>query len=138
MTKPKILLFGIVFLLAGCLPSQQPEKNYGEIPSMLNVLTNTAQSAVEQGYFEKGEPAVLEYIEKKAPNIYHWFQKRSYDLKVGVVDGYSVVVVCDEGSTVFEDTFCDGGPPDRDYRGKNTKTPCGVTMTPNEVQIICE
>lgn len=50
-----------ILLLTSCSHSVSNSK-YDEIPSMLNVLTNKAQSAIEQGYLDSGEQAVREYI----------------------------------------------------------------------------
>ena len=105
---------------------------------MLNLLTNIAQSAVEQGYFAGGEEAVLKYISEKNPNVYGWVQEHSYEIRVGLIDNYAAIMVCDDGKPVFEDTFCESGPPDKDHRGNTNQEPCEITMTREEVKDICK
>ena len=72
-------------MLVGCVPAIKVTKDYEEIPPMLTVVTNKAQLAVEEGYYDKGEQAVLDYIEMKNPNVLEWFKDRNYSLRVGVV-----------------------------------------------------
>ena len=140
MTKVTRHLFALllIVLLTGCVHRFCNGKNYEEIPPMLQLITNNAQRAVEEGYFTQGEEAVLEYIREKNANAYNWFQEREYQIRVGQVDGYAVVTVCDEGKPVFEDTFCEAGRPDKDHRGNASQESCEITMTPKEVQMICE
>ncbi len=104
---------------------------------MLNVLTNMVQSAVEQGYYEKGNQAVLEYVGKKNPNILKWFDENRYELRIGVVGDYAVVAVCDKGKPVFEDTYCNAGYPDKDHRSNPDLKSCAITMTTDEVKSFC-
>lgn len=131
------VLLGFV-LLTGCLSAVSNARDYEEIPSMLNVLTNIVQSAVEQGYYEKGEQAVMEYVDKKNPNILKWFTENNYELRLGVVSVYGVVVVCDNGKPIFEDTYCNAGYPDKDHRNNPNLTSCEITMSPDEVKSICQ
>lgn len=131
------LLLAII-LFTGCLPYVSKVTDYEEIPSMLNVLTNNVQSAVEQGYFKKGEQAVLEYVSEKNPNVLNWFNEHKYELRVGVVDIYAVVMVCDNGKPIFEDTYCDPGFPDKDHRGNTNLKSCKITMTSEEVRNFCQ
>ncbi len=105
---------------------------------MLNILTNTVQSAVEQGYFQKGESAIWDYVSKKNPNIFNWFKENKYELKVDVVDDYAIVMVCDKGKPIFEDTFCEAGFPDKDHRNNPNLNLCKITMTAEEVQSVCQ
>jgi hypothetical protein len=83
-----------IFLLAGCPPFVNKSASYEEIPSMLNVLTNSVQSAVEQGYFNNGEQAVIDYVRSKNPNIIDWFEENNFNLRVDVVEDIAVVMVC--------------------------------------------
>lgn len=131
------VLFAFV-LLTGCLSAVSNAKDYEEIPSMLNILTNLVQSAVEQGYYEKGDQAVTEYVGKKNPNILKWFAENNYEVRWRVVMSYGVVVVCDRGKPIFEDTYCNAGYPDKDHRGNPNLTSCEITMTPDEVKSICQ
>lgn len=124
-------------LLTGCLQSVTMVKNYDEIPSMLNVLTNKVQIALEDGYFDQGDKAVLEYVREKNPNVYDWFAQRHYEIEVEAVGDYAVVMICDKGRPVFEDTYCCGGPPDKDHRGNPNLNSCEITMTLEEVEHVC-
>lgn len=126
-----------VLLLTSCSYSVSNSK-YDEIPSMLNVLTNKAQSAIEQGYLESGEQVVREYIGRKNPDVLEWFQKNSYELRVGKISEYAVVLVCDDGRPIFEDTYCNPGFPDKDHRNTAGLHSCDITMTFEEVKNICE
>ena len=140
MMYNKYLFFALLLstiLLNGCLHVLTSVKNYDEIPSMLNLLTNKVQVALEDGYFDKGEPAIIEYIKKKNPNVYEWFMKHKYEIKVGVVSDYAVVMVCDNGKPIFEDTYCRSGPPDKDHRGNKDLKSCEITMTVQEINNIC-
>lgn len=132
------LLFIVMPLLIGCFSSVAVANNYEEIPSMLNVLTNKVQSAVEKGYYEKGEQAVLDYVNKKNPNVMRWFAENNYELRVGVVGDYAVVTVCDEGRPIFEDTYCNPGYPDKDHRKNRTLKSCEITMTAEEAKSFCQ
>ena len=132
-----ILLLATI-ILTSCSYVVNSHKNYDEIPSMLNVLTNKVQIAFEDGYFDKGKEAGLEYIRKKYPNVYDWFDKRQYEIEVGTVDEYAVVMVCDKGRPIFEDTYCSGGPPDIDHRNELNLKSCKITMTVEEVKNICK
>jgi hypothetical protein len=127
-----------VVLNVGCIKAITKTDKYEEIPSMLNILTNKVQSAVEDGYFANGEQVLLAYVSEKYPNVYNWFEDRSYELRIDVVDGYAVVMVCDEGMPVFEDTYCNAGFPDKDHRGTSDFKSCEITMTIEEVKNICE
>ncbi len=134
-----LCLLIVAVLIAGCLSITTKIKNYEEIPSMLNVLTNKVQIAVEDGYLNKGgEQAVFEYIGKKNPDVLNWFKTREYELSIGVVDIYAVVIVCDDGKPVFEDTYCDPGHPDKDYTNNPNVKSCEITMTIEEVKEICQ
>ena len=130
------LIFLAILLLTSC--QTLAYRHYEEIPSMLNVLTNKAQSAFEQGYFEKDEQAVRDYIGKKNPEVLGWFDNNNYELKIGVVGGYSVVMVCDKGRPIFEDTYCNPGYPDKDHRGNQNLRSCEITMTVEEVERFCK
>ncbi|MCC6545312.1 MAG: hypothetical protein IT392_12580 [Nitrospirae bacterium] len=105
---------------------------------MLNLLTNKAQSAMEQGYFEKDELSVRDYIGKMNPDVLEWFDKNKYELKMGVVGDHSVVMVCDEGRPIFEDTYCNPGYPDKDHRGNQNLKSCEITMTAEEIKRLCK
>lgn len=133
---PLILI--VTILLAGCLSTVTYDNNYEEIPSMLDVLTSKVQIAVEDGHLDKGEQAVLEYVSNINPNVYNWFIERGYEIRVGVVSDYAVVMICDKGQPVFEDTYCDSGPPDKDHRGNPNLKSCEITMTDEEVKDICK
>ena len=125
----------LLIVVTNCQTSSK--NNYDEIPSMLNIVTNKAQSALEQGYFEKGEQAVLDYIGKKNQNVYKWFTENNYELRTKPIDGYAVVMVCNEGKPIFEDTYCKPGKPDKDHRGNQTLKSCDITMTIKEVKDFC-
>ena len=126
----------IIILISGCVSAV---KKHEDTPSMLTLLTNKAQIAVEDGYFEEGgEQAVLEDVSKKNPNVYNWFIERGYEIRVGVVIGYAVVMVCDKGNPVFEDTYCNGGDPDKDHRGNPNLKSCEITMTIEDVKKFCQ
>jgi len=131
-------LMAVAFLLAGCLPTIKGAKDYEEIPPMLTILTNKAQLAIEEGYHDKGEQAVLDYVGNKNPEVLEWFADRNYELRVGVVADYAVVLVCDEGRPIFEDTNCNPGFPDKDYRSNNNLKSCEITVTIEEVKKFCE
>lgn len=129
-----IFFSSILFTSCQTLPNQ----HYEEIPSMLNVLTNKAQSALEQGYFQKGDQAVREYIARKNPNILKWFTDHNYDLQFGVVGDYAIVMVCNESRPIFEDTYCNPGYPDKDHRVNHNLGSCEFTMTVEEVKSFCK
>ena len=129
-----LVVFLVVILSANCASTA----TYEEIPSMLNILTNKAQSALEQGQFEKGEQAVIDYIRIKNPNVVEWFVKNNYKLRLGVIGDYAVVVVCDKGRPIFEDTYCNPGYPDKDHRGNKNLKLCEITMTIEEVKNFCQ
>jgi len=131
-----MLLFFVTCL--GCSPYGIKEKNYEEIPSMLNLLTNKVQSAVEEGYFENGEQAVLEYVAEKDPSILKWFDEQKYKLRIGVINNYAVVAVCDDDKPIFEDTYCRPGKPDKDHRLNSDLKSCDITMTAEEISSICQ
>lgn len=104
---------------------------------MLNVLTNKAQSALEQGY--KDEQAIRDYVGKKNPDVLKWFDENNYELRMGGIGNYAVVMVCDEGRPVFEDTYCNPGSPDKDHRGNQNLGVCELTMTTvEEVNRFCK
>lgn len=129
-------IFLAIILLTSC--KTLPKQRYEEIPSMLNLLTNKAQSAFEQGYFDKGEYAVREYISNRNPEVLGWFDKNNYELRIGVVGGYSVVMVCDKSGPIFEDTYCNPGYPDKDHRDNQNLRLCELTMTVEEVERFCK
>lgn len=124
-----------IFLFIGC--QTIPIRHYEEIPSMLDVLTNKAQSAIEQGY--KDEHAIRDYVGKKNPDVLKWFDENNYELRMGGVGTYAVVMVCDEGRPIFEDTYCNSGFPDKDHRGNQSLVVCEFTMTTiEEVNRFCK
>jgi hypothetical protein len=105
---------------------------------MLNILTNKAQLAVEEGLFNTGgEQAVLEYIGKKNSNVLNWFAERNYELKIGIIAGMAVVLVCDQGKPVFEDTYCNPGAPDKNRLNSSPQS-CEIIMSEIEVSEICK
>jgi|GEM_PF-2372776 len=128
----------LTLLFSGCLYNTYTSKSYDEIPPMLCLLTNKAQSAIEQGYFAQGEQAVLDYLASKNPNVYNWFTERNFKVRVNVVDDYAVVLVCDGGKSIFEDTYCSSGPPDKDHREKTNQKACEFSMTTEEIKSFCE
>lgn len=133
--------FGFLLLIlffSGCLYNKYASERYQEIPPMLRLLTNKAQNAIEQGYFDKGEQAVLDYLANKNPNVCNWFKDRNLKVRVNEVDGYAVVLVCDGEKPIFEDTYCSAGPPDKDYREETIKKTCEFSMTINEIKNICD
>ncbi len=130
-----ILSAGILF--AGC-HKYLIKKDYEQIPSMLNVLTNKAQSALEEGYLNNGEKAAREYIMGKNPDVLIWFDKNDYEVRMRNIEGYAVVLVCDNGKPVFEDTYCNPGEPDKDYRDNKSLEACEFTMTSEEVNSLCK
>jgi len=138
MTFPFKRCAAIIFLLSlilSCSHLSDKKDQYDEISPMLNVLTNVVQRAVEQGYSDKGEQAVLEYISQKKPNYSKWFEDRGYRIRFSEIADYAVVMICDDDKAVFEDTYCKPGPPDKDHRGKGI--PCEFTMTEEEARQIC-
>ena len=132
-----IALLSLLFL-AGCATKSPESSGYAEVPSMLNVLTNKAQMAVEEGLYDKGgEAAVVEYVNTKNPNILTWFSDNALELRVGVIADTAVVMVCDHGIPVYEDTYCRPGKPDKDHRNSSLHL-CEITMTKDEVSEICD
>ena len=131
-------LMAVTILLVGCLPTIKSAKDYEEIPPMLYILTNKAQLAIEEGYYDKGEQAVLDYVGKKNPDVLEWFVGRNYGLRVGMIADYAVVLVCDKGRPIFEDTYCKHGFPDKDHRSNNNLKSCEITMTIEEVKKFCQ
>lgn len=128
----------VIFIFSGCAFQINKAQNFEEIPSMLNLLTNKAQIAVEEGLFNNGgEQAVLEYINNKNPNVLSWFNERNYELKIGVIADIAVVLVCDHGKPIFEDTYCNPGAPDKDH-SKSSLQSCKITMSEIEVAEICK
>lgn len=132
-----IIIMGLCFS-TGCQCWKSKDERYNEIPSMLNTLTNNIQLACEEGYFDDGEAAGLDRFRDEYPNTYNWFVERGYTIRVSCVSDYAVVMICDGKKTLFEDTYCKGGPPDRDYTKDSNCIPCEITMTPEEVETICE
>jgi hypothetical protein len=133
-----ILIFIASLSIAGCAFQSSKSIGYPEVPSMLNILTNKAQIAVEEGYFDKGgETAVLEYVNNKSPNTLTWFSDQGLDLRVGVVSATAIVMVCDQGAPVYEDTYCRPGAPDKDHRNSSIQE-CEIIMTEAEVLKACE
>ena len=131
----EVLIF--LFVLSGCACHGIKTQRIEEIPSMLNILTNIAQVAVEEGaYVRGGEHAVIEYIENKDPSILSWFKDRSYELRIGVVADTAVVMVCGQGKPIYEDTYCDPGAPDKDHRNSSIRS-CEITMSETEIKEIC-
>ena len=124
-------------LLTGCFATTTTAKDYEEIPSMLNVLTNKVQIAVEDGHFTDGEQALMDYMHKTHPNIMKWFDEHGYTVKVDVRSGRAVVMICDGEKPVFEDTNCVAGKPDRDHRENRMPESCMPTMRVEEVAAIC-
>ena len=129
-----------LFLAVALMGCARPELSkgptgYEEIPPMLSVLTNVAQGAVEKGYSVQGQDSALVYIGKEKPQFIDWFRGHWYQLLIEKVADYAVVMVCDNGKAVFEDTYCKEGFPDKDHRGKNIG--CEITMTEEEVEEIC-
>ena len=122
-------------IVIGCARPSNGIKNYEEIPPMLSVLTNVAQGGIEKGYSEKGEQSVLNFITQKKPILIEWFKNRGYKVQVAKVADRAVVMVCDNGEAIFEDTYCNGGFPDKDHRGKDIG--CEFTMTEEEVKKNC-
>ncbi|HDZ02000.1 MAG TPA: hypothetical protein ENH52_11170 [Nitrospirae bacterium] len=132
----KILILIIIF--TGCTFQGIKSQHFEEIPSMLNVLTNKAQLAVEEGLFNMGgEQAVLEYINNKNPNVLSWFNERNYELKIGVITDTAVVLVCDQGKPIFEDTYCNPGAPDKNHSNSSLQS-CEITMSEIEITEICQ
>ena len=132
--KCTLYLF-LLLIVIGCAQLSKGTKDYEEIPPMLSVLTNVAQGAIEQGYSEKGEQAVLDYIAQKKPILTEWFKGRGYRIRVAKVADHAVVMVCDDGKAIFEGTYWSGAFPDKDHRGKDIG--CEFTMTEEEVRKIC-
>ena len=134
--KCTVCLF-LLFIVSGCAQISKGTKDYEEIPPMLSVLTNVAQSAIEQGYFQNGEQSVLDYIAKKKPKYTKWFEERGYKIRVAEVANHAVVMVCDDGKAVFEDTYCSGAFPDKDHSANSNQIGCEITMTKEEIKRIC-
>jgi hypothetical protein len=131
-------LVAVTILLVGCFPTIKGAKDYEEIPPMLDILTNKVQLAIEEGYYDKGEQAVLAHVGMKNPDVLEWFAVRNYELRVGIIADYAVVLVCDEGRPIFEDTYCNPGFPDKDHRSNNNLKSCEISMTIEEVKKFCE
>lgn len=132
------LLLAVAISHSGCISTIKGVKNYEEIPPMLYILTNKAQLAIEEGYYDRGEQAVLDYIGGRNPVVLEWFKDRNYKIKVGMIVNYAVVLVCDEDKPIFEDTYCNSGPPDKDFRSNNDLYTCQITMTNEEVKNFCQ
>lgn len=62
-------LVAVTILIAGCFPIIKGARDYEEIPPMLNILTNKAQLAIEEGYYNGGEKAVLDFVGNKNPDV---------------------------------------------------------------------
>lgn len=142
MKKYRVILLAQIFiavlLLSGCAFQSAKIQGYPEVPSMLNVLTNKAQIAVEEGQYDKGgESAVLDYVNTKNPKTLMWFSEQGLDLRVGVIAETAVVMVCDQGTPVYEDTYCRPGAPDKDHRSSSLLE-CEISMTEAEVLEVCE
>ena len=130
--------FIVILLLSGCVFSDPKSKDYSEVPSMLNVLTNKAQIAIEEGiYTQGGETAVLAYIRNKNPNILIWFSDQGLELRIGEIANTAIVMVCDHGVPIYEDTYCNPGAPDKDHRA-SSGAQCEIAMTKVEVFKICD
>ena len=133
---PEIIL--LIFVFTGCAFHGTKTQQIEEIPSMLNVLTNKAQIAVEEGIFNKGgEQAVKEYIRNKNPNIMSWFIERDFELRIGVIADTAVVMVCSLDKPIYEDTYCKPGAPDKDHRNSSIQS-CEITMSEMEISEICK
>jgi hypothetical protein len=140
-TKPNYLpalLVIFTILLTGCSTTTINAKDYEEIPSMLNVLTNKIQLAVEDGHFAAGEKALMEHMNKAHPNILKWFDEHGYTVKADVKSGRAVVMICDGEKPLFEDTNCAAGKPDKDHRNSTLPEPCIPTMSANDVAVVCQ
>ena len=137
----KIFLTEIIILLfvcTGCAFHGTKTQQYEEIPSMLNVLTNKAQIAVEEGVFNAGgEQAVIEFIRNKNSNILSWFTERNYELKIGVITDIAVVLVCDQNKPIYEDTYCKPGAPDKNHSTSSLRA-CEIKMSEIEIAGICK
>ena len=123
--------------LTGCFHQKQASNGYAEVPPMLSIVTLKAQVAVEQGVSQNGESAVLEAVGGMNSNVVDWFDEQGLELKIGTVADTAVVLVCDQGTPVYEDTYCQPGAPDRDHRGSGLES-CEITMTEQDVLEICE
>ena len=134
MKYKKYLIPFVIILLSGC--QILPNRDYEELPSMLTVLTIKAQGALEQGYFGD-EQTARDHVRSKNPEVWEWFDKNGYELRMGKVGDYAVVTVCDKNRPIFEDTFCKAGYPDKDHRKDHDTKSCGLTMTVEEVDGIC-
>ncbi|MDD3815548.1 MAG: hypothetical protein PHZ02_12990 [Desulfocapsaceae bacterium] len=128
----------LIFVSAGCAFHGSNLQQYEEIPSMLNVLTNKAQIAVEDGVFNTGgEQAVIEFIRTKNSNVLSWFTERNYELKIGVIADTAVVMVCDQNKPIYEDTYCKSGAPDKNHINSYLQS-CEITMSEIEIAGICK
>jgi len=128
----------LIFVSAGCVFHGSNPQQYEEIPSMLNVLTTKAQIAVEDGVFNAGgEQAVIEFIRTKNSNVLSWFTERNYELKIGVIAGTAVVLVCDQNKPIYEDTYCKPGAPDKNHINSSLQS-CEITMSEIEIAEICK
>jgi uncharacterized protein YcfL len=138
--KPRVVLVVVVMtflLLSGCSNQKQVPKSYAEVPSMLNILTNKAQVVVENGGSGQNEVAVLKAVREMNPKVASWFDDQALELKIGAVAETAVVMVCDQGRPVYEDTYCQPGAPDRDHRNSGLET-CEITITEQDLMDICQ
>ncbi len=132
-----VVILIVSLSLSGCAFQSAKSQGYPEVPSMLNVMTNKAQIAVEEGLYDiGGESAVLEYVSNKSPNNVKWFSDRDLQLKIGVVSDTAVVMVCDQGIPVYEDTYCRPGAPDKDHRVSSLQL-CEITITEEDILKAC-
>ncbi len=133
--KTNIYIFILLLIfIVGC--GLKYTKDYEEIPSMLNILTNKVQLAVNNKKIANNKDELIKYLKSNHQNTYNWFTEHGYEINVDLIKGIAVVMICDDGKPVFEDTYCHAGAPDKDYR-KSNLTSCETTMTEKEVKQIC-
>lgn len=128
------LFLSISILFTGCL---SVTKNYDEVPPMLTALTKKAEVALADGCISNNLRATRECVAKYGAEQLQWFDDNGLEVRFKAIGGKAVVLVCDHGTLIFEDTYCKVKGPDRDYREHNEDMPCEVTMKDVEVKEIC-
>ena len=137
MKRVQNVYFIIILAMIGACAVPKT-RHYEEIPSMLNLVTSKAQIAVDDGVYKTGgQRAVIEYIRSKNPEVLRWFTERDYELIIGVVADTAVVLVCDQGKPVYEDTYCRPGKPDRDHSDSALEA-CVITLSESQIAEICD
>ena len=138
LTKNFVMSLFLFLFIFGCAHFSNDSMDHEDVIEMLNVLTSFAQGALEVGHFGNGGQVFLDYLSTENLKLKEWFVERGYTIKAARVADHAVIMICYKDKAIFEDTDCDPGPPDRDYRKEPTKPDCEITMTQKEVTEICQ